>query len=84
MVPAFHAVPSQAKTRPSESTARQKVGVGQETPVSPELSPPDPGGSEATDWGAEKPSPFHVTTLPLLSARTQNAADAQETALSWP
>jgi len=53
IVPALHAVPSQAKTRPSESTARQKVGVGHDTPVSPELSVPDPGGSEATGWGAE-------------------------------
>ena len=31
-----------------------------------------------------KPSPFQVSTLPLLSTRTQKVVVAQETALSWP
>ena len=42
-VPALHVVPFQPNTRPMESTARQNVGVGQETAVSPEASVPVEG-----------------------------------------
>ena len=83
-VPLLQAVPFQEKTRPMESTARQNVGVGHDTPVRPEASVPVRGGSVAMDAGAVKPRPFQVITLPLLSTRTQNVVDAHETALSWP
>ena len=83
-VPLLQAVPFQANTRPMESTARQKVAVGQDTAVSPDASVPVTGGSDAIDDGAVKPSPFQVSTLPLLSTRTQKDVVAQETELSWP
>ena len=83
-VPVLQAVPFQANTRPMESTARQKVAVGQDTAVSPDASVPVTGGSVAIDTGAVKPRPFQVSTLPLLSTRTQNDVVAQETELSWP
>ena len=65
-----------------ESTARQNVAVGQDTPVSPDASVPETGGSVAIDAGALKPRPFQVSTLPELSTRTQNVVVAQDTALS--
>jgi hypothetical protein len=83
-VPALHVAPFQAKTRPMESTARQKVVVGHETEVRPEALLPVRGGSEAIDTGAEKPEPFQVRTAPLLSTMTQNEVVAQETELSCP
>ena len=83
-VPALHVVPLKAKTRPMESTARQKVVVGHETAVRPEASEPVRGASVAMETGAEKPVPFQVRTAPLLSTRTQNVVEAQETEFSWP
>ncbi len=83
-VPLLQVVPFQPKTRPMESTARQKVVVGHETAVRPDASVPVSGGSVAIDAGAEKPTPFQVRTSPLLSTTTQKVVVAQETELSWP
>src|ERR1700759_62494 len=83
-VPALHVAPFHAKTRPRESTARQKVVVGHDTAVSPEALVPVRGGSEAIDTGAEKLAPFQVRTSPLLSTMMQNVVVAQETELSCP
>lgn len=83
-VPLLHAAPLKAKTRPMESTARQNVVVGQDTPVRPEALVPLRGGSVAMDAGAEKPCPFQVSTAPLLSTSTQKLVLAHDTALSWP
>ena len=84
VAPALQAVPFQPKTRPTESTARQKVVVGQETPVRPEALVPLTAGSLTMGWGAEKVDPFQVRTSPLLSTSTQKVVVGQETALSWP
>ncbi len=81
-VPVLQVDPFQPNTRPMESTARQNVGVGHETPVSPEASVPVRGGSVAMEAGAEKPRPFQVRTPPLLSTRTQKAGVGHDTALS--
>ena len=43
---------------------------------------PGQGGSVAMEAGGEKPRPFQVRTLPLLSTRTQKAAEGHDTALS--
>src|SRR5580700_4378096 len=83
-LPALQALPFQPKTRPWESTARQKVAVGHETPVSPEASVPVTGCSVVMLRGAENTVPFQVMTAPLLSTSTQKLGLAQETALSWP
>ena len=83
-VPLLQLVPSKPKTRPMESTARQKVGVGHETPVSPDASEPCSDGSVATGTGALNAVPFHVSTSPALSTATQNVVLAQDTELSWP
>ena len=80
----LHVVPSKPKTRPMESTARQKVGVGHDTPVNPEALVPASGGSVATGTGAEKAVPFQVSALPELSTATQKVVLAQETELSCP
>ena len=83
-VPALHVVPFQPKTRPRESTARQKVTAGQETEVSPEALLPVIGDSVAIGNGAVKPWPFQVRTSPLLSTMTQKVVEAQDTEFSWP
>src|ERR1700679_2573933 len=83
-VPLLHDVPSKPKTRPMESTARQKVGVGHETPVRTDASEPSRGGSVATGGGGEKAVPFHVSESPELSTAMQKEGLAQETELSWP
>jgi hypothetical protein len=77
-------VPLKPNTRPSESTARQKDGAGHDTPVSPEASDPESGGSWATDAGAENDEPFQVSAAPALSTAMQNVGVAQDTALSCP
>src|SRR5580704_7100989 len=84
VAPALQVVPLKPKTRPSESTARQKVVVGQETPVRPEALVPVTAGSVTMGWGAEKPVPFQVRTAPLLSTSTQKVVVGQDTAFSWP
>src|SRR5580700_7331253 len=83
-VPLVQVVPLNPKTRPMESTARQNVVVGQDTPVRPEASESDSGGSVAMGAGAENAVPFHVSTSPALSTARQKDALAQETELSWP
>ncbi len=83
-VPLLQRVPSNPKTRPMESTARQKVAVGHDTEVSPEASVPESGGSVAMAVGAEKAEPFHVKTSPALSTAIQKAGLGHETELSWP
>src|SRR5580704_3998548 len=83
-VPALQAVPFQEKTRPIESTARQNVVVGHDTPVRPEASLPFWGGSVAIEAGALKAVPFHAMKAPLLSTSMQNVVDAHETAFSCP
>jgi hypothetical protein len=80
--PGLQLVPLKPNTRPSESTARQKVGVGQDTPVSPEASEPESGGSWAMVVGAENVDPFQVSTAPALSTAAQNVGLEHETALS--
>ena len=57
VTPALQVVPLKPKTRPSESTARQKVVVGHDTPVRPEALVPVTAGSVTMGWGAEKPGP---------------------------
>ena len=83
-VPWLHVVPFHPKTRPMESTARQKVVVGHETEVRPDALVPVSGGSVAIDTGAEKVVPFQVTAAPLLSTRMQKVVEAHDTELSWP
>ncbi len=84
VAPGLQVFPFQPKTRPTESTARHKVVVGQDTPVRPPALVPVTTGSLAMDWGAEKAVPFQVRTAPLLSTNTQKVVVAQETALSCP
>src|SRR5580704_15486722 len=83
-VPELHDAPFQPKTRPTVSTARQKVGVGHETPVRPEASAPATEGSVVMGMGAENAWPFQTITLPALSTRTQNVVEAHDTEFSWP
>ena len=83
-VPLLHEVPSKPKTRPMESTARQKVGVGHETPVRPDASEPARAGSVAMGVGAVKAVPFQASASPELSTAMQKDGLAQETEFSWP
>ncbi len=81
-VPVLQLAPWKVKARPMESTATQKLADGQDTPVSPEASVPESGGSVAIGNGAVNTDPFQVKTSPPLSAAMQKVGLAQDTALS--